>query len=41
MQKLISLLNEYGLKVVLTRESNINIPKYDGALSFNFAKQGE
>jgi len=37
----VDVLNEYGLKVVLTRESNINIPKYDGALSFNFAKQGE
>ena len=24
-----------------TSLSNIEIPKYDGALSFNFAKQGE
>ena len=37
----IDVLNGYGLKVTLTRESNISIPKYDGALSFNFAKQGE
>lgn len=37
----VDVLNSYGLKVTITRESNINIPKYDGALSFNFAKQGE
>lgn len=37
----IDVLNGYGLKVTLTRESNIAIPKYQGALTFNFAKQGE
>jgi len=35
----IDVLNGYGLKVTLSREGNIEIPKYDGALSFNFAKQ--
>ncbi len=38
---IVDVLNGYGLKVTLTRESDINIPKYDGALTFNFAKQGE
>ena len=37
----VDVLNGYGIKVTLSRESNIEIPKYDGALSFNFAKQGE
>ena len=37
----VDVLNGYGLKVTLTRETNISIPKYEGALSFNFAKQGE
>lgn len=37
----VDVLNGYGLKVTLTRESDIKIPKYDGVLSFNFAKQGE
>ena len=37
----VDVLNGYGLKVTLTRESNIQIPKYQGALTFNFAKQGE
>ena len=37
----IDVLNGYGLKVTLSRESDIAIQKYDGALSFNFAKQGE
>ena len=37
----VDVLNGYGLKVTLTRESNIEIPKYQGALTFNFAKQGE
>ena len=37
----VDVLNGYGLKVTLSRETNINIPKYEGALSFNFAKQGE
>lgn len=37
----VDVLNGYGLKVTLTRETNINIPKYDGVLSFNFANQGE
>lgn len=38
---LVDVLNGYGLKVSLTRESDISIPKYDGTLSFNYAKQGE
>ena len=37
----VDVLNGYGLKVTLTRESNIEIPKYQGTLTFNFAKQGE
>lgn len=37
----VDVLKGYGLKVTLTRESDISIPKYDGALSFNFAKQGD
>ena len=37
----VDVLNGYGLKVTLTRESNIEIHKYQGALTFNFAKQGE
>lgn len=37
----IDVLKSYGLKVTLTRESNISIPKYEGALSFKFAKQEE
>ncbi len=35
------LKNSYGLKVTLSRQSDISIPKYDGTLSFNFAKRGE
>lgn len=37
----IDVLKGYGLKVTLTRETNVSIPKYEGVLSFNFAKQGE
>lgn len=38
---IVDILNGYGLRVTIARESDINIPKYDGALTFNFAKQGE
>ena len=34
----VDVLNGYGIKVTLTRETDIKIPKYEGALSFNFAK---
>ncbi len=37
----VDVLNGYGLKVTISRESSISIPKYEGNLSFNFAKQGE
>ena len=37
----VDVLKGYGLKVTLTRQTNVSIPKYEGALSFNFAKQGE
>ena len=37
----VDALNGYGLKVTLTRESQLEIPKYDGVVTFNFAKQGE
>ncbi len=37
----VDVLKGYGLKVTITRESDVEIPKYNGALSFNFAKQGE
>lgn len=37
----VDVLKGYGLKVTLTRETNVSIPKYEGALSFEFAKQGE
>ncbi len=34
----VDVLKGYGIKVSLTRETDIEIPKYEGALSFNFAK---
>ena len=37
----VDVLNGYGIRVTLTRETDISIPKYEGTLSFNFAKQGE
>lgn len=37
----VDVLKGYGLKVTLTRQTDVSIPKYEGALSFNFAKQGE
>lgn len=37
----VDVLKGYGLKVTITRESDVEIPKYNGALSFNFAKQGD
>ncbi len=37
----VDVLNGYGLKVTLTRETNVEIPKYQGALTFSYAKQGE
>ncbi len=37
----VDVLKGYGIKVTITRESDVEIPKYNGALSFNFAKQGD
>ena len=37
----VDVLKGYGLKVTLTRQTNVSIPKYEGGSSFNFAKQGE
>ena len=38
---IVDILKGYGIKVTLTRESNVSIPKYEGALTFNYAGRGE
>lgn len=38
---LYSMQNEYGLQVSLTQEENIQIPRYSGVISFDYAETAE